>query len=147
MNKPASPDLLSETAIVARMAEATLGSARPDWRPTATTTPHPRRYRKGVRRLLRLQRRVAKPGGFHLKVASREREWITGSGKAQFVPQKIELDPRARAKHGERLMVLMTTRSHDQYNTTIYAWTTAIAACSACAAWSSSTRPTSTCWA
>jgi hypothetical protein len=41
----------------------------------------------------------------------------------------------------------MTTRSHDQYNTTIYGWTTAIAACSACAAWSSSTATTSTCWA
>lgn len=27
---------------------------------------------------------------------------------------------RAREQHGERLMTLMTTRSHDQYNTTIY---------------------------
>jgi anaerobic selenocysteine-containing dehydrogenase len=36
----------------------------------------------------------------------------------------IELDTpiqRARQQYGERLMVLMTTRSHDQYNTTIYA--------------------------
>ncbi|MCD4502422.1 molybdopterin dinucleotide binding domain-containing protein, partial [Chromobacterium vaccinii] len=28
---------------------------------------------------------------------------------------------RARALHGDQLMVLMTARSHDQYNTTIYA--------------------------
>ncbi|HEX3636023.1 MAG TPA: molybdopterin dinucleotide binding domain-containing protein, partial [Paraburkholderia sp.] len=28
---------------------------------------------------------------------------------------------RAKKLHGERLMTLMTTRSHDQYNTTIYA--------------------------
>ena len=27
---------------------------------------------------------------------------------------------KERAEHGERLMTLMTTRSHDQYNTTIY---------------------------
>jgi anaerobic selenocysteine-containing dehydrogenase len=27
---------------------------------------------------------------------------------------------RARAQHGERLLTMMTTRSHDQYNTTIY---------------------------
>jgi anaerobic selenocysteine-containing dehydrogenase len=39
MNKPASPNLLSEIAIVARMAEATLGSARLTGWPTATTTP------------------------------------------------------------------------------------------------------------
>ncbi len=32
MNKPASPNLLSETEIVARMAEATLGSEKVDWR-------------------------------------------------------------------------------------------------------------------
>ena len=31
MNKPASPNLLSEIAIVARMAHATLGSAKVDW--------------------------------------------------------------------------------------------------------------------
>ncbi len=31
MNKPASPNLLSEIAIVARMAHATLGSTKVDW--------------------------------------------------------------------------------------------------------------------
>ena len=49
--------------------------------------------------------------------------WKTPSGKAQFVVHPIALDTpihRARAEHGERLLTLMTTRSHDQYNTTIY---------------------------
>ena len=126
LNKPASPDLLSEIAIVSRMAEATLGQRyglkwkayRDDY---ATIRDD---IEKVFDDFYDYNARVVKPGGFHLKVASREREWITSSGKAQFVPQKIELDTpirRARAKYGERLMVMMTTRSHDQYNTTIYA--------------------------
>jgi anaerobic selenocysteine-containing dehydrogenase len=56
-------------------------------------------------------------------VASRQREWRTGSGKAQFLVRAVDTDTpihRARAIHGERLMTLMTARSHDQYNTTIY---------------------------
>lgn len=67
--------------------------------------------------------KIAQPGGFHLKVASREREWHTRGGKARFLVHPIDADSplhRARAKYGERLMTLMTTRSHDQYNTTVY---------------------------
>jgi anaerobic selenocysteine-containing dehydrogenase len=49
---------------------------------------------------------------------------VTDSKRANFLVNPIEIDTpiaRARARHGDRLMVLMTTRSHDQYNTTIYA--------------------------
>jgi anaerobic selenocysteine-containing dehydrogenase len=66
---------------------------------------------------------VAKPGGFHLRVASRMRAWETPSARAQFVVNAIDRDTavhRARAIHGDRLLTLMTTRSHDQYNTTVY---------------------------
>jgi molybdopterin-dependent oxidoreductase alpha subunit len=124
MNKPASPNLLSEIAIVARMAEATLGSAKVDWR------AHTNDYaliRDGIEKVIdgfeNFNERLEHPGGFHLGVASRERIWNTPSGKAQFLVNPIEFDTpihRARALHGERLMTLMTTRSHDQYNTTIY---------------------------
>jgi molybdopterin-dependent oxidoreductase alpha subunit len=126
LNKPASPDLLSEIAIVSRMAEATLG-ARYNLAWKAYRDDYAR-IRDDIEKVFDdfydYNARVAKPGGFHLRVASREREWVTGSGKAQFIPQTIELDTpirRARARHGKRLMVMMTTRSHDQYNTTIYA--------------------------
>lgn len=67
--------------------------------------------------------RLKKPGGFHLGVASRDRIWKTPHGRAQFIVHNISFDTpihRARALHGERLMTLMTTHSHDQYNTTIY---------------------------
>ncbi|WP_332854257.1 FdhF/YdeP family oxidoreductase [Duganella sp. S19_KUP01_CR8] len=124
MNTPASGNLLSETMIAARMAHATLGSGKVDWLGYGSDYA---RIRDAIEQVFDdfhdFNTRVAKPGGFHLKVASREREWRTASGKAQFVPHAVDTDTpihRARALHGERLMTLMTARSHDQYNTTIY---------------------------
>ncbi|WP_296002011.1 FdhF/YdeP family oxidoreductase [Rugamonas sp.] len=123
-NQPASASLLSETAIVARMAEATLGHALIDWNWYAADYA---RIRDAIAKVFDdfydFNARVAKPGGFHLRVAARERVWKTGTGKAQFVVGAVDTDTpihRARAKYGERLMTMMTTRSHDQYNTTIY---------------------------
>lgn len=124
MNKPASPNLLSEIAIVAGMARATLGSAKVDWLGQANDYSL---IRDGIAQVLDefhdYNERLKHPGGFHLGVASRERIWNTPSKKAQFIVHGIAFDTpihRARAIHGERLMTLMTTRSHDQYNTTIY---------------------------
>jgi molybdopterin-dependent oxidoreductase alpha subunit len=125
INKPASPNLLSEISIVARMANATLGSAQIDWPGYAADYA---KVRDAIAQVIDgfqdYNARVAKPGGFHLGVASRERIWKTASGKAQFIVNGMEKDTplrRAKAMHGERLMTLMTARSHDQYNTTIYA--------------------------
>jgi molybdopterin-dependent oxidoreductase alpha subunit len=125
MNQPASPNLMSETAIVAGMAQATLGSTTIDWLRYASDYAL---IRDSIEQVFEdffdFNLRVAKPGGFHLAIASRERVWKTETGKAQFLVAAVELDTpihRARRKYGERLMVLMTTRSHDQYNTTIYA--------------------------
>ena len=134
-NEPASEHLLSETAIVSRMAEATLGGSNSN---------EPGQGRHGLRwrawrddyALIRddIERifddfhdynaRIAIPGGFHLTVGPRQRIWHTASGKAQFSVHALPKDTpitRARALHGERLLVMMTTRAHDQYNTTIYA--------------------------
>lgn len=125
MNKPASAELVSETAIVAGIAHATLGSAKIDWLGYAADNA---RIRDAMAQALDgfqdYNERIAHPGGFHLRVAAREREWKTSTGKANFVVHGIEWDTpirRAKQLHGERLMTLMTTRSHDQYNTTIYA--------------------------
>jgi molybdopterin-dependent oxidoreductase alpha subunit len=124
MNRPASANLLSEIAIVARMAEATLGSEKVDWRAQMNDYAL---IRDGIEKVFdgfeNYNERLKHPGGFHLGVASRDRIWKTPSGKAQFLVHAIAVDTpihRARALHGERLMTLMTTRSHDQYNTTIY---------------------------
>ncbi|MYM84455.1 FdhF/YdeP family oxidoreductase [Duganella sp. FT50W] len=124
INQPASANLLSETMIVARLAHATLGSDKVDWLGLGANYAEIRELiEKVFDDFHDFNARVARPGGFHLRVAAREREWRTPSGRAQFVPHVVDRDTpihRARARHGERLMVLMTARSHDQYNTTIY---------------------------
>ncbi|WP_322048557.1 FdhF/YdeP family oxidoreductase [Paraburkholderia sp. J67] len=124
MNRPASQNLLSEIAIVAKMAHATLGSEKVDWLDLAGDYA---KIRDGIEQVFdgfqNYNERLKQPGGFHLGVASRDRVWKTPSAKAQFVVHAIALDTpihRARAEHGKQLMTLMTTRSHDQYNTTIY---------------------------
>ncbi|GLU33287.1 FdhF/YdeP family oxidoreductase [Trinickia caryophylli] len=125
LNEPASKNLMSETAIVAHMAHATLGGGNVDWLWMARDYA---RIRDAIEESIdgfdRYNERIAQPGGFHLRVASRERDWKTATGKANFIAHAIERDTpiaRARQRHGERVMVLMTTRSHDQYNTTVYA--------------------------
>ena len=124
MNKPASADLLSETAIVARMAAAPVGSEKIDWLWYAQDYA---RIRDAIEQVIdgfeNYNERVAVPGGFHLTPGACNRVWETPSGKAQFLVHAIDKDTpihRAREQYGDKLMVLMTTRSHDQYNTTIY---------------------------
>ncbi|VEB41860.1 putative oxidoreductase [Chromobacterium violaceum] len=125
INPPASKQLRSETAIVAGIADATLGGGKIDWLSYADDYAKIRdEIAKAVAGFEDFNARVAKPGGFHLTPASRERRWLTPDGKARFIVNALEKDTpiaRARALHGDRLMVLMTARSHDQYNTTIYA--------------------------
>ena len=68
-------------------------------------------------------KRIEIPGGFYLDVPARDRIWKTKSGKAQFIVNELGYDEtviRAKAIYGNQLLLLMTFRSHDQYNTTIY---------------------------
>jgi anaerobic selenocysteine-containing dehydrogenase len=62
-----------------------------------------------------MNRRVRQPGGFVLPSGARERRFETASGKAHFTVNEV---PRQPLADGELLM--MTIRSHDQFNTTIY---------------------------
>ncbi|MDN0081919.1 FdhF/YdeP family oxidoreductase [Crenobacter sp. SG2305] len=125
MNKPASKNLMSETAILANIAHATLGDDKVRWLDYASDYA---KIRDAIEQVLpgfeQYNERIKHPGGFHLRVASREREWETDTGRANFIVHAVQTDTpivRAKQRHGERLMTLMTTRSHDQYNTTIYA--------------------------
>jgi molybdopterin-dependent oxidoreductase alpha subunit len=115
--EPASPHLLSETAIVARLAAATLGkSSRVDWLALAGNYDL---IRASIERVIPgfedYNQRVRVPGGFYLPNLAREREFKTASGRAQFTVHEL---PRHNLLPGQFLM--MTMRSHDQFNTTIY---------------------------
>jgi molybdopterin-dependent oxidoreductase alpha subunit len=116
MNAPASAHLLSEPAIVARLAQATLGSTPVDW---LHLVGHYDRIRERIARCIEgfgeFNARVRVPGGFHLRNPAREREWRTADGRARLIPHPLQGVARDPA-----LLQLMTVRSHDQYNTTIY---------------------------
>jgi molybdopterin-dependent oxidoreductase alpha subunit len=115
--EPASPHLLSEPAIVARLAAATLGERTSvDWLALAANYDLIRsRIERVIPGFEDYNRRVREPGGFYLPNMARERQFKTASGKANFTVHEL---PRHNLKDGQFLM--MTMRSHDQFNTTIY---------------------------
>ncbi|MFJ7985298.1 FdhF/YdeP family oxidoreductase [Streptomyces sp. NPDC096351] len=116
---PASPHLLSEPAIVARMARAVLGAG------SATPWEEFEADYAAIRdRIARVvpgfedfnARLAADAGGFRLPHGPRdERRFPTKTGKANFTAAPVEY-PRVP----EGRLLLQTLRSHDQYNTTVY---------------------------
>ncbi|WP_020175547.1 FdhF/YdeP family oxidoreductase [Methyloferula stellata] len=62
---------------------------------------------------------IAQPGGFHLPNGARERVWNTPTGKANFLFKPGMMDEDDDAPETPHLQ-LMTVRSHDQFNTTVY---------------------------
>jgi molybdopterin-dependent oxidoreductase alpha subunit len=119
-NRPASEHLLSEPAIVAGMARATLGDRSVvDWERFISNYDHVRDAIEDVLPIFQsYNERIRLPGGFHLVSTARERIWATPSGKAHFLLYE-GLGEDAREDDLEVLW-LSTIRSHDQYNTTIY---------------------------
>ena len=113
---PASPDLLSEPEIVARLAEATLSRSPIRWRWLAEDYD---RIRALIEQVIpgfeRYNERARQPGGFYLPNGPRSGTFPTASGRARFTAHEL---PKHALQPGELLM--MTVRSHDQYNTTLY---------------------------
>ncbi|SDK08106.1 oxidoreductase alpha (molybdopterin) subunit [Actinopolyspora mzabensis] len=116
--EPASPDLLSEVAIVAELARTLLGEDHPvPWREFENDYD---RVRESIARVVPgcadYNDRVREPDGFVLPHPPRDsRTFPTATGKANFtdnVPDMIHV-PEGR-------LLLQSLRSHDQYNTTIY---------------------------
>jgi molybdopterin-dependent oxidoreductase alpha subunit len=115
--KPASDKLLSEVAIVCRLASKVLQSvAQPDW---ANLYHDYDRIRDLIESVIPgfddFNAKVREPGGFYLPNPAKERQFKTSSGKAEFSVNhlsQIQLEP------GQ--LLLQTFRSHDQFNTTIY---------------------------
>jgi len=114
---PASDALLSEPGIVAGLAKAVLGKRSTiDW---AALVSNYDLIRDAIEHVVpgfeNYNRRVRQSGGFYLPNPIRERNFNTNAGLAHFTVHPL---PRIELKPGEFLM--MTMRSHDQFNTTIY---------------------------
>jgi len=121
--EPASEHLLSELAIVAGMAKATL-APNPrlrwdDWTANYALVrdliaeTYPEQFHD-------MNERMFEPGGFYRGNSARDREWKTESGRAQFTaPQMLAATDVEDAPGRYRLITL---RSNDQFNTTVYGY-------------------------
>jgi molybdopterin-dependent oxidoreductase alpha subunit len=114
---PASPHLLSDVAIVANLANATLqGRTGTGWLAFAADY---NLIRDAISRVIpgfeNFNARLASEKFFYLPNAARHRIFKTKSGKAGFSVCPI---PRHDLKPNE--LLLTTIRSHDQFNSTIY---------------------------
>jgi molybdopterin-dependent oxidoreductase alpha subunit len=115
--EPVSPHLWSEPKIIARLAAITLATRHKiDW---DKLTGDYDQIRDLIERTIpgfeQYNERVRKPGGFYLPNAAREGDFKTSTSKAVFSSNALA---DHILKDDEYLM--MTIRSHDQYNTTIY---------------------------
>ncbi|RYZ00426.1 MAG: FdhF/YdeP family oxidoreductase, partial [Comamonadaceae bacterium] len=120
---PAVPMMLSEPAIVAGIAMATLEpNPNVPWKEwvgdyarvrDAIEATWPEVFKD-------FNARFRVPGGFHRPIPARERVWKTPNGKANFmVPEGLDANPDAPS-NGVGVLQLMTMRSDDQFNTTVY---------------------------
>jgi formate dehydrogenase major subunit len=122
MAEPVAGTLLSEPAIVAGIAKATLApNPKLDWDAwvadyskirDAIAETYPDIFHD-------FNARMWTPGGFRKPVAAAQREWKTPNGKANFtVPDSLSVDPDMPDRPGT--LRLFTVRSDGQFNTTIY---------------------------
>jgi molybdopterin-dependent oxidoreductase alpha subunit len=116
--RPPSEHLLSEVAIICRLARRTLGDT-----PAIHWDDFEADYDTVRERISRVvpdfgdfNARVRKPGGFRLPNPVNEHRFPTPSGKAVFTRNTFD---RVRPPDGH--LVLQTMRSHDQWNTVPYA--------------------------
>jgi anaerobic selenocysteine-containing dehydrogenase len=131
IKKPLSDDMMGEPAIVcgigAALADSNGTEDRIGWRSFADDYSLIRdrieMCVKGVTSgFTGYNTKLLEPGGFHLVNYAAERRWKTASGRAEFRVHQVATDghiQRARIKEPLAL-VLMTIRSHDQFNTTVY---------------------------
>ena len=115
--EPASEHLRSEPAIVAGLARATLGErSRVDWEGLVADY---NRVRDHIENVIpgfeRFNARIAQDIFYLPNAARDERKFNTDDGKAKFTIHSI---PRNELAPGQYIM--MTIRSHDQFNTHIY---------------------------
>ncbi|WP_431323299.1 FdhF/YdeP family oxidoreductase [Rhizobium sp. YTU87027] len=122
--KPASPELLSEPAIIAGMAAATLTKGVVPWDSwvadyskirDAIERTYPETFKD-------FNKRLFQPGGIARPLPARERKWVTANGKANFItPDRLFPDFAIAAPMSD-VLHLATLRSNDQFNTTIYGY-------------------------
>ncbi|MEV0432813.1 FdhF/YdeP family oxidoreductase [Nocardia sp. NPDC050413] len=113
---PASPHLLSEVAIISRLARRTLATSAIPWEEFVADYGTIRdRIARVVPGFENFNERVAQPGGLRLVNPVNEGVFRTATGKARFTCNEVtSLDVPPG------YLVLQSLRSHDQWNTIPY---------------------------
>lgn len=111
-----SNELFSEPRIVAELAKATLTKNGLDWDKLVCNYDEIRELiERTIPGFEAYNERVRKPGGFYLPNTARQGVFKTATDKANFTINALSSHDLA-----EDEFLMMTIRSHDQYNTTIY---------------------------
>ncbi len=115
--EPCSDKIISEVAVVCGIANATLKDrSKIDWLAYKDDYSLVRNdIEEVVAGFKDYNTRLKQPSGFYLPNGARIREFKTKTGKANFTVNKL---PEWQLKNDE--LIMMTVRSHDQFNTTIY---------------------------
>jgi len=115
--QPVSDSLLSEPVIVCRLAKATLGNrSKVNWDKYLEHYDHIRNdIEKTIPGFEKYNERVRIPGGFYLPNCARDGNFDTATQKAHFTVTQHAHVPLQNDE-----LMMMTIRSHDQFNTTIY---------------------------
>ncbi|WP_337268257.1 FdhF/YdeP family oxidoreductase [Oryzifoliimicrobium ureilyticus] len=122
--EPASDMLLSEPAIVAGLAKATVTKGEVAWDEwvadyskirDAIEATYPETF-KGF------NERLFQPGGIPRPLPARERKWVTASGKANFITPQRLFPGFPELAGAEDVLRLASIRSNDQFNTTVYGY-------------------------
>jgi len=125
LRRPASPHLISEIRLICELAQRVL-----DPNPRVRWEAYSEDYAE-IRREIGetlpdsfwdYERRMWEPGGFQRDLPANRREWHTESGRANFVtPTGLDEDADM-PDVGHDSLRLMTLRSNDQFNTTVYGY-------------------------
>jgi molybdopterin-dependent oxidoreductase alpha subunit len=126
-SEPVSEHLRAEVAIIAALAQSTLsGTERIDW--DAWRSDYSK-IRDAIGQIYPeifhdMNTRMWEPGGFHRPLPAAHRQWKTESQRAQFItPERLNEDDDVEVSPERRdVLQLMTIRSNDQFNTTIYGY-------------------------
>ena len=113
--KPKSEHLKSEPAIVAELSMKLFEDKKIDWDKLISNYDYIREaIEQNIAGFDNYNKRVRNPEGFYLPNVARERKF-KADGKAKFTVNKLSEHTLAEDEY-----IMMTVRSHDQYNTTIY---------------------------
>jgi molybdopterin-dependent oxidoreductase alpha subunit len=124
--EPVGPHIFSEPKIVAGLAKATLRDrSHVNWDAwsdnyalvrDAISATYPQIFADFNERI------QATPKGFDRPLPARQRKWNTKSGRANFIaPYCLSEDPDLPRRR-DGVLTLITVRSNDQFNTTIYGY-------------------------